>query len=114
MHRCLSIAMQASDDYVVSLEYVDSKGGVTRRVVSPIRFLSGGRFLGLCLCREEPRQFYMNRCRNVKLCRASDFVMPVPVVVVSDTPASVGSKMVGVGATMPALSVPTGDLALSL
>ncbi|MCC6512000.1 MAG: hypothetical protein IT423_23075 [Pirellulaceae bacterium] len=72
--------MQAADDYVVSLDYLDSHGVLTRRVVSPIRFLPGNRFLGLCLCREEPRQFYLDRCQNVRLCRAADFLMPVPVV----------------------------------
>ena len=80
MHTLLTKAMQAPDDLVVSLDYVDSKGVTTRRIVSPIRFLSGDRFLGLCLCREEPRQFYMNRCNNVRLCRAADYVMPVPVM----------------------------------
>lgn len=80
MRIILSNAMQAADDYVVSLDYVDSQGVVTRRIVSPIRFLGSNRFLGLCLCREEPRQFYLDRCHNVRLCRASDFVMPVPVM----------------------------------
>ena len=79
MKAVLAKAMQAADDYVVSLDYFDSKGVLTRRIVSPIRFLPGNRFLALCLCREEPRQFYLNRCHNIKLCRASDFVMPVPV-----------------------------------
>lgn len=101
MRNALFIAMHSPDDYVVSLEYLDSKGAATRRVVSPIRFLSGGRFLGLCLCREEPRQFYMNRCRNVRLCRASDFVMPVPVTVIPPL-ASDGA------------AIPIGDVAVSL
>ncbi len=52
-------------------------GAVTRRVVSPIRFLGKDRFLTLCLSREEPRQFYSDRCRNVRLARAADFLMPV-------------------------------------
>ena len=82
MLSILSKAMQAPDDLVVSLEYVDSQGQATRRIVSPIRFLGGNRFLGLCLCREEPRQFVIDRCRNVRLCRACDFVMPVPVIAV--------------------------------
>lgn len=90
MHSILSKGMQAPDDVVVSLEYVDSKGVWTRRVVSPIRFLAGNRFLGLCLCREEPRQFYMERCRNVRLCLASDFVMPVPVITLAPAPICVG------------------------
>lgn len=90
MRAILAKAMQAADDYVVSVDYVDSKGMVTRRIVSPIRFLPGNRFLALCLCREEPRQFYLERCHNVKLCRASDFVMPVPVFTVDSNLMSTG------------------------
>lgn len=101
MRNILIMAMHSPEDYVVSLEYLDSKGAVTRRIVSPIRFLTGGRFLGLCLCREEPRQFYMDRCRNVKLCRASDFVMPVPVTVIAPMP-------------MAATAIPIGDVVSSL
>jgi hypothetical protein len=89
MQSILAKAMQAPDDLVVSLEYVDSKGQATRRIVSPIRFLGGNRFLGLCLCREEPRQFAMDRCHNVRLCRACDFVMPVPVMPVPVMPVPV-------------------------
>jgi len=46
-------------------------------VVSPIRFLGKGRFLALCLSREEPRQFYLERCTNVRLELAANFLMPV-------------------------------------
>jgi predicted DNA-binding transcriptional regulator YafY len=69
--------MQCPDDLVVSMEYVDAKGVKTRRIVSPIRFLPNGRFLGLCLSRCEPRQFHLDRCTNFKLCLAADFLMPV-------------------------------------
>lgn len=79
MHSVLTKAMHACDDFVVSMDYVDSKGIATRRIISPIRFLPGNRILGLCLCREEPRQFYLNRCQNVQLRRASEYVMPVPM-----------------------------------
>ncbi|MGV3605294.1 MAG: hypothetical protein ACO1RA_02730 [Planctomycetaceae bacterium] len=70
-------AMRQSDDLVAVFEYLDSKGETTRRVVSPIRFLGNDRFLGLCLSREEPRQFYLDRCNNVKLDLAVNYVMPV-------------------------------------
>ena len=79
----LSTAMQRQDDLVLSLVYVDSKGVKTTRVVSPIRFLSSDRFLGLCLCRCEPRQFHIARCSNVELRPAADFVMPVPMTAAS-------------------------------
>ncbi len=78
MRRILHQAMQRPEDLVVQLDYTDAKGIETRRVVSPIRFLSNERFLGLCLSREEPRQFYLSRCENMKIREAYEFVMPVP------------------------------------
>lgn len=79
MRKFLRQAMQAHDDLVVEFEYVDSKGARTRRVVSPIRFLASDRFLGLCLGREEPRQFYLERCENLQLKKAHEYLMPVPM-----------------------------------
>jgi predicted DNA-binding transcriptional regulator YafY len=79
MRQVLNRAMQQADQLVVCMDYVDSKGTKTTRVVSPIRFLGKDRFLGLCLCRCEPRQFQMTRCRNIELKSANDYVMPVPL-----------------------------------
>lgn len=67
------------DELVVEFHYRDSKGVLTRRVVSPIRMLPGGRFLGLCLSREEPRQFYLERCEGLEVKQANDYLMPVPI-----------------------------------
>jgi predicted DNA-binding transcriptional regulator YafY len=69
--------MVQTDDLVVAFEYCDAKGATTQRVVSPIRFLGQDRFLAMCLSREEPRQFYLERCRNMRLAPAADFLMPV-------------------------------------
>lgn len=77
MRQILSQAMRDPDRLVVELDYRDSKGERTRRIVSPIRFLGSTRFLALCLCRAEPRQFYLDRCENVRLRPAADYVMPV-------------------------------------
>lgn len=70
-------AMQDSDRYVIQLRYRDSRGQWTRRVISPIRFLGRDRLLALCLCRGEPRQFYLDRCEGLSLCPAEQFVMPL-------------------------------------
>lgn len=77
MRQFIHRAMHDPDELVVTFEYCDAKGATTRRVVSPIRFLGENRFLALCLSREEPRQFYLDRCRDVRLARAADFLMPV-------------------------------------
>ena len=77
MRQLIHRAMHQSDDLVVTFDYTDAKGVATHRVVSPIRFVGPNRFLALCLSREEPRQFYLDRCRNVRLARSADFLMPV-------------------------------------
>ena len=80
MRQLLRKAMICPDDFVVEMRYRDSRGNETRRIVSPIRFLSSGKFLGLCLCKEEPRQFNMERCFELAIRPAYDYVMPVPLV----------------------------------
>ena len=75
--RVLNKAIHNSDEWVVEFEYCDSKGNKTCRTVSPIRFLGKNRFLALCLGREEPRQFYMERCDNLRLKMAHEVLMPV-------------------------------------
>ena len=82
MHRderypCIERAMQAPDELVLKLEYLDAQGNQSVRIVSPIRFLAAGRFLALCLCRCEPRQFHLARCSKLELKSAADYVMPV-------------------------------------
>jgi predicted DNA-binding transcriptional regulator YafY len=77
MRQLIYRAMHQPDDLVIEFDYCDAKGVATHRVVSPIRFLGSDRFLALCLSREEPRQFYLERCRNVHLEPAANFLMPV-------------------------------------
>jgi predicted DNA-binding transcriptional regulator YafY len=77
MRQLIQRAMRQSDDLVIEFDYIDTKGVTTHRVVSPIRFLGSNRFLSLCLCREEPRQFHLERCKNVKLGLAVNVLMPV-------------------------------------
>jgi len=79
MRQMIQKSMRNPDDLVIEFSYRDSKGNATRRVVSPIRFVGQNRFLGLCLSREAPRQFYLDRCDEVRLKLARDYVMPVPI-----------------------------------
>jgi predicted DNA-binding transcriptional regulator YafY len=81
--RALNQAMSAPDDLVVALRYTDKKGVTTERVVSPIRWLQGKALLALCLCRETPRRFDLERCSDVRLMNANDILMPVPIRVVA-------------------------------
>ena len=76
----VSRVMQQIDDLVIVLEYSGKDGSVTRRVVSPIRFVGTDRFLALCLSREEPRQFVLSQCRNVRVDLAARYTMPVEML----------------------------------
>ena len=71
-------AMQDPDHWLVELSYHNAKGKETKRVVSPIRFFGQERFLALCLCAEACRQFRVDRCSQIRLVPAHEYVMPVP------------------------------------
>ncbi len=79
MNNDLRRAMHDSDHYVIEMDYKDSKGIRTRRTVSPIRFVGKDRVLAMCLCREQPRQFYLDRCENIRLIPADEVLMPMPI-----------------------------------
>jgi len=80
MTALIQKTIQNHEDFVVEFSYRDSKGKKTRRVVSPIRFIGSDRFLGLCLSREEPRQFYLNRCDAMEIQPANNYLMPLEAV----------------------------------
>lgn len=79
MNQMLRRAMFDSDNFVIEMDYADAQGNRTHRVVSPIRFMGSYRFLGMCLCREQPRQFQLSRCKNIRLVPASEVLMPMPI-----------------------------------
>ena len=101
MKEILRRAMIDAETYVMEMTYCDSKGNRTRRIVSPIRFVSNDRFLGLCLCREEPRQFYLDRCEDARLIPAAEVIMPMPLQPVEPI-ASVQSGSASSGVCVPA------------
>lgn len=68
------------DSLVLELTYEDDDGKRNRRVISPIRWLSGQTFLAMCLGREEPRAFRLGKCSDVTRKNAADHMMPVPIV----------------------------------
>ncbi len=84
MREILRRAMAQSDELVVVFDYLDAQGKRSRRVVSPIRFVGSDRFLGLCLSREEPRQFSLKNCSQGKIALATDFMMPIPMMTYAD------------------------------
>lgn len=79
MNRLIRRAMADCDHFVIEMDYADASGKRTHRVISPIRRAGRNRLLALCLCREEPRQFQLDRCTNIRLLAADQVVMPVPI-----------------------------------
>lgn len=75
----IALIMEASDDLVAVIKYRDEWGRVTERIVSPVRFLDGGRFLALCLGRQQNRTFYLGRCISIRAGVAADVLAPVPI-----------------------------------
>lgn len=75
--QLIDFAIKNQDDYVLIFEY--TSGGVTRRrFVSPYKIHPGVFTLeGLCLTRQETRQFKIQNMRQIMLACAHDFVMPV-------------------------------------
>lgn len=69
--------IQQAEDLVLVFEYTDAQGTVSRRVVSPFRFVGQDSFLGLCLTKEEPRRFSISKCRDLKIGFASNYTMPL-------------------------------------
>lgn len=75
----IALIMEAPDDVVAVIKYRDEWGRVTERIVSPVRFLDGGRFLALCLCRQQNRTFYLGRCLSIRARAAADVLAPVDI-----------------------------------
>jgi predicted DNA-binding transcriptional regulator YafY len=110
MKNVLRRAMFDSETFVVEMVYSDSKGNRTRRIVSPIRFVGKDRFLGLCLCREEPRQFYLSRCEEIRLIPAAEVIMPMPMETVEPLTTAVPLET---AVPLPSVSNRQSDVAVA-
>lgn len=75
----IHVAMQDPDGWVVSIDYRREDGVVHRRIVSPIRWRSGG-MVALCMAREAPRTFCSDRIQNVQMIRSETVQMPTEIV----------------------------------
>lgn len=77
--RLIAHAMHNPDEWVVRLRYRGKDGVTTERIISPIKMVSPTAILALCLCREEPRRFELERCSHFELVNANDILMPVAI-----------------------------------
>jgi predicted DNA-binding transcriptional regulator YafY len=75
----ISKAMLSPETLVLRIVYRDEKGQRRRRVVSPIKFIGEKAFSALCLCREEPRTFKIERCEEIELLKSDDVLAPVQI-----------------------------------
>lgn len=78
----LTKAMAAPETFAIRMVYVDGKGNRTRRVVSPTQLDQGaGKFVALCLCRQEPRSFKLDNVETMEIIPASEVLAPVEIEV---------------------------------
>lgn len=69
-----------SDQFVCVIRYRDERNRTTLRAVSPIRFLPCGEIINaLCLGREEPRNFRLDRIESAYKIPSHEIQMPVEV-----------------------------------
>jgi predicted DNA-binding transcriptional regulator YafY len=79
-------AMYSPDDYAVRLRYRAKDGELTERVISPIKMEDSRSLLALCLCRENPRRFELERCSHIELIPAHEILMPMELKVIEAAP----------------------------
>lgn len=72
-------ALRDPDHFVLQITYQDREGTITQRMVSPIRMVDPRTMLALCLCRESPRRFDLDRCTDLELVEAHQVLMPCPI-----------------------------------
>lgn len=75
----LTKALRDPDHFVLRITYKDRAGAITERMVSPIRMVDSRTMLALCLCRESPRRFDLDRCSGLELVESHDVLMPCPI-----------------------------------
>ena len=85
-YQILRQAMLNPDDYALRLQYLSKAGELTERVVSPIKMADSRSVLALCLCRESPRKFELDRCTKLELVPAHDVLMPMEIRVLEAAP----------------------------
>ncbi|MGV3484777.1 MAG: hypothetical protein ACO1RT_10195 [Planctomycetaceae bacterium] len=84
--QLLARAMADPDRLAIRIEYVDVDGMITRRPISPIRFVGRDRdqVLALCLSREEPRNFIIEQVRFIEVINAASLLMPIEIEELSE------------------------------
>lgn len=85
-YAILKQAMYSPDDYAVRLRYRAKDGELTERVISPIKMDNSHSLLALCLCRENPRRFELDRCSHIELVPAHEILMPMDLKVIEAAP----------------------------
>lgn len=76
--RLLEIAMDLPDVFAAEIQYADSKGQLTRRTISPIKY-KDGLIVALCLSRDALRTFKPSRVKAVRLVFSHMVFTPAPI-----------------------------------
>jgi predicted DNA-binding transcriptional regulator YafY len=101
-YTILKQAMVCPDDYAVRLRYRSKSGELTERVVSPIKMTDSRSLLALCLCRENPRRFELDRCSHLELVPAHEVLMPMEMRILEAAPVKAPKGPQASAAKVPA------------
>lgn len=86
-YRMVLVAYNDPEQFVLQVTYLDSKGNVTDRVLSPTSFVDQDTIKAYCLGRLGVRTFKLDRIIRIRLRHASDVLAPEAVeVIVSHNP----------------------------
>lgn len=78
--KLILIAMQSPAEYVLQIVYIDSKGTVTDRAVSPYRYDRRGNLQVFCLGAEHLRTLRLSRILRLRIRLAVDVLSPEAIV----------------------------------
>lgn len=74
--RMVAVCLSNPDDLALAITYLDLSGKLTKRTISPIRYLTRSRLLVYCLSRGEPRSIYLERVVRVQIRHTADVLAP--------------------------------------
>ena len=88
----LAIAMDYPDQFVAAVKYLDERGNVTDRIISPVRYLTANRVCVYCLGREAPRTFRIAGILKVTLKHTCDVLAPEAIKILVDQRNAIARK----------------------
>lgn len=80
VRRLVDLSLCNTDELALLVTYLDLHGRLSKRTVSPIRYLTRDLVSVYCLGRENCRSLYIQRCMRVELRLACDVLAPEQLI----------------------------------